>query len=357
MTSLSIWGDTMNQYEATLNVLSEEGVLPTDPKMAISGSALYKKILPRLTELSDGIPVEGTVRQYFSYMTRNQIGSIAKRAGKNGYYARKDQTDENEIEGVDVNQELQDRSSFDFEKPVGRNTQSEEKFRSIFTRLSDMNYAVFSRSIEHTKATKGTKGKNRWKFPDVVTLHWDTTVVDPESNRLYPEVFSVRQASGDHVFVIESTELKVNVSVPSLREYFFQCVSNSKWANRTTLAIACAIDDESVEDEIRRLGMSYGVHVKTYGLTEESFLEIPNADTIIEMDPAEFETLVDDLGIDVKTVSPIVDRASLDWPHIADMRTTHSDFKRILEWISSSIADKRVRSFEIWEQVEVNKSL
>jgi hypothetical protein len=67
-------------------------------------------------------------------------------------------------------------------------------------------------------------------------------------------VASVREILATKLF---SFELKVSIDVSNLREYYFQAVSNSSWANEGYL-VALKIDEEVIE-EIRRLANSFGI--------------------------------------------------------------------------------------------------
>jgi hypothetical protein len=54
-------------------------------------------------------------------------------------------------------------------------------------------------------------------------------------------------------------ELKTELTLTKVRESFFQCVSNSKWAHHAELAIAEPLTDAVLTEELRRLGAAYGV--------------------------------------------------------------------------------------------------
>ena len=56
-----------------------------------------------------------------------------------------------------------------------------------------------------------------------------------------------------------SFELKIQIDYSNLREYYFQAVSNSSWANEGYLVALRYSDEPSLVDEMRRLNNSFGI--------------------------------------------------------------------------------------------------
>ncbi len=56
-----------------------------------------------------------------------------------------------------------------------------------------------------------------------------------------------------------SFEIKIEIDYSNLREYFFQAVSNSSWANEGYLVALRYSDEPSLIDEMRRLNNSFGI--------------------------------------------------------------------------------------------------
>lgn len=316
-------------------VLNE--VLPEDPEQALNGPDLLQLVKPKLDQDVN----DDTVRSYFSYLSGIITSPIAKREGKQGYYKRNHDADQTQEDTTSENEATPPETKT-------RDEQDEEIFRAIYIRLQELNRNSHARLIEHTRGSKTVAGRNRWKFPDVVTLHWDSTVLADDTRNLIQDMIEVRRASGDQIFTLESSELKVSISDSNLREYFFQCVSNSKWANKSTLAIAKPITDEALASEVRRLGSSYGIAVYTYGLSPATLAEIDSANTIMGMSAKDFYEFAESkTTLDVITSGS--SRESIDWPHISDMRLQHNDFVAIFEWIASSLNDYKTRSFADWQ--------
>lgn len=307
-------------------------VLPKSPDEAVKGTELIEKL--RTAGLLETEWTDQSLRSRFSQLAHQENSVIAKRDGQHGYYLRPP---------VDQTQEVRPRQ----EQGGSRNNQREEKFRSIFM-ASVLREGELPVHIEHSAAARQTAGLNLWKFPDVVSLRWDVLGQDDRGRQvLNRAVLDVRKSLGEQPFQISSTELKVSVTSSNLRQLFFQCVSNSKWAHIAQLVIAADIADEAVANELRRLGASYGVSVTTFSLTEEDLDKLPAADKIRSAD--EVEQLLG-RALSIRSIVSAPEKDTLDWEHIKDMQSQHDDFNDIFRWISKSIEDCRPHGYLDWKQ-------
>ena len=111
-------------------------------------------------------------------------------------------------------------------------------------------YEIESMPIEHRNAKKTKRGGDMWLYPDLVGLEdlsreWDDKVID------------CVKIHSDKMSKLWSFELKKAITPSNVREYFFQAVSNSSWANLGYL-VACEIDNESLK-ELRILSNLHGI--------------------------------------------------------------------------------------------------
>ncbi len=58
-----------------------------------------------------------------------------------------------------------------------------------------------------------------------------------------------------------SFEVKISLEFPTLREYFFQAVSNSSWAHEGYLVAVDIDDDPNFRAELTRLSQSFGIGI------------------------------------------------------------------------------------------------
>ncbi len=118
------------------------------------------------------------------------------------------------------------------------------------------NVKVESREFNHVTANKAKKGINRWRFPDIVGIgkpDYDDSILKVASitgQKYFPEIWSF--------------EVKKELAAGNLRNYFFECLSNSGWANRRYVVIAIDLTKRTkIEDEVisefRKLSLRYHV--------------------------------------------------------------------------------------------------
>jgi hypothetical protein len=125
----------------------------------------------------------------------------------------------------------------------------------------------------------------------------------------------LNKALGSPAVKLISFELKRQVNLTTLREYFFQTVSNSSWANESYLVAAEFSDNVDFRNELARLSNSFGIGVIYLDI------EDPNSSEILF--PARF-------------------RENLDWETINKL-TMNSDFKRFLDRIKTDVGSDEVR--------------
>lgn len=310
--------------EKLLDILPS--VLPTDPDEAVNGTDLIQRIESQA--LLEGGYASDTLRNFFTKLSLNPSTNIAKRDQGHGYYLREESSVKEEEKYITPQATHEERKA--------REHQPEEKFRSIYMRYEEIEEANFPVHIDHTRANRSKAGVNKWKFPGVMVPQWE---VDQIESKIDEHILEVKKSIGDPPFIIESTELKVSLSLGSFREYFFQCVSNSKWSNTTSLVIASSVNDELIAEELRRLGASYNVSITSYGMSESCIEDLPPASQISKMSESEFQNIVGEININ--RISPSTKRESIDWNHVSDMRQQSNEFEDIFKWIAKCLLDKK----------------
>ncbi len=321
-------------------------VLSPEPSRAINGTQLLQQLPPELIQEY----AENSFRQHFSEMSKDPLTKIAKVSDGHGYYLR---CSESEIQQAPLPDQSPQGNT---EAPhLGRETQLEEKFRSILIRHAEQVNQDFPVHVEHTRSTRKEAGVNRWKFPDVVLLRWEVGKLKDDGYKLDQHLLAVKSSLGEPPFKLQSAELKVSLNLSSFRESFFQCVSNSKWAHRSILAVAASVEDKTLRDELERLGASYDVTILTYGLNEQILESFPDASDILKMTAADFEQQVTS-SINLTRISTAKERPTLDWEHINDLRSINGDFSDIFEWIARCLVDKKAYTFNDFVQMrEIQK--
>ena len=116
---------------------------------------------------------------------------------------------------------------------------------------NDSNFKCFTKTIMHEKSSRATKGKNKWLHPDMVGVYYP---FDDYSKSVL-ELLKIFESP----YRLFSFEIKISLDFKNLREYYFQAVSNSSWANEGYL-VALEIDEE-IYEELKRLNNSFGIGV------------------------------------------------------------------------------------------------
>ena len=298
----------------------------------MTGTEVFQKIHEKDSTLN-----ENTVRQRLSVLSKEPDSGVAKLDGQNGYYKR-----------IEVNTGNAGAEPGKNERPLGskgRQDQPEEKFRYLiyaWLRVRADEEPIF---IEHTKSKKGKDGLvNKWKFPDLISVRWMLPKrSEPESIAFDWSFQSAMQNLGEAVYSLKSIELKPSVNAANARGYFFQALSNSKWAHEAHLFIAEPLDG-IVADELRRLGASYGLTVSHFGLTGDDIRKLPEA-KMENLD--EFKKIAAE--VEQAVVVQGLRRDALDWEHIYDIAGYLTDFKDAFDYVSHCCSIQKSPSFENWK--------
>ena len=133
-----------------------------------------------------------------------------------------------------------------------------------FVELSP-NFNARVKTIFHESSIKSKKGRDKWLYPDIVGVSFEYESYED----------SVLNFAAKFVKIplkIYSFEMKKYLSIANLREYYFQAVSNSSWANEGYL-VALDIDesDEELMELIGSLNSSFGIGV--LGLDSENLAQ------------------------------------------------------------------------------------
>ena len=127
------------------------------------------------------------------------------------------------------------------------------------------NFNARVKTIFHESSIKSKKGRDKWLYPDIVGVSFEYESYED----------SVLNFAAKFVKIplkIYSFEMKKYLSIANLREYYFQAVSNSSWANEGYL-VALDIDesDEELMELIGSLNSSFGIGV--LGLDSENLAQ------------------------------------------------------------------------------------
>lgn len=162
-------------------------------------------------------------------------------------------------------------------------------------------FDLYCKTIYHENSKKGEKGKDKWNYPDIVGIHFPFKDYKKETLDL---LINLNKQSCK----IYSFELKRSISWADIKEYYFQAVSNSSWANEGYLVVFEEIESD-IFSELIRLNSSFGIGViqleidsssKVILPSRQRNLDIQTLDMLIEKN-TNFKEFIDEVNKDIKT--------------------------------------------------------
>ncbi len=179
----------------------------------------------------------------------------------------------------------------------------------------------YTKTINHSLSSKKEFGE--WVHPDMVGCHF--AMEDWKK-----EVYDFSGALGVRAIDLFSFEIKRELNFGNLRESFFQCVSNSSWANNSYLVAAEVSENEDFFDELSRLSTSFGI-----GIIELNIEDPHSSDIII---PEKYKK-----NLDFEAINKLA---------------MNNDFKEFIETVKIDITSKKIhkKEYDIVEDIENLKS-
>jgi hypothetical protein len=313
-------------------------LLPSNPAESIKGTELI-----RLARLQlNGAYSDASLRYHFSIMSCDPASPIAKVEKGQGYYRRTAP-----VPALTGAQELLalshgrlDEFGADHEA-VDLALERLRKFRAVVMRYYDVNGRfpfIFRQAF-----TQGSPLGNLWKFPELVLVDWETDEGPDGELTLDPAMLSLKQRMGLPPFRLHAARLRIQPSLDSFREDFFQALSASIWAQGGELIYAAPVVDEALADGLRRLHEAFGVGVISFGLTPQALDDLPRPANILNAHPKETEALMERL--DIHRIAAPRTRQHIDWQALDGLRRESPEIDQLIHWLSSCINRGRAEAY------------
>lgn len=230
---------------------------------------------------------------------KTKIKQISKRPAKFGL-----KEFEYHLENYENEIEIKDNSKY-----------TERDLHTLLTKFvySNQHFRCYTKTIRHEKSKKKNTGVNKWLHPDIVGVHFPYKEYSKETINLINSL-------NESTYKLYSFEMKKTLNFENLREYYFQAVSNSSWANEGYLVTLNIDESDEFMDEIRRLNNAFGI-----GVIKLNSINIAESEIIL---PARINEL-------------------LDWDTINRLVEDNIDFKEFTETISdTSKTDKISKEYD-----------
>ena len=135
---------------------------------------------------------------------------------------------------------------------------------------SDLHFKCYTKTIRQ-QAICGGKSKstnaNMWVYSDLIGVYLPFDDFDEVS-------LKALQNLNETPYKIFSFEMKVKIDFSNFKEYYFQAVSNSSWANEGYLVCSELLDDPDLLDELRILNAAHGIGLIVLNLDNPTQSEI-----------------------------------------------------------------------------------
>lgn len=193
----------------------------------------------------------------------------------------------------------------------------EKDLHKILTYYGYYHLHCYTKTINHSLS--GKKEFGEWVHPDMVGCHF--AMEDWKK-----EVYDFSGALGVRAIDLFSFEIKRELNFSNLRESFFQCVSNSSWANEAYLVAARISKNEDFTEELGRLSTSFGIGVI------ELNIEDPHSSEILI--PAKYKK-----NLDFEAINKLA---------------MNSDFREFIETVKIDITSKKIhkKEYDLVENIE-----
>jgi hypothetical protein len=315
-------------------------LLPGNPVDSIKGTELIR--LMRLQLI--GNYSDASLRYHFSIMSCDPASPIAKVEKGQGYYRRSAPLPalSGAQELLALTQGRLDDLNFADPDMVDETMLRIRKFRAVVTRYFEIN-GRFPFAFRQAFA-KESPMSNLWKYPELVLVDWETGGSPDEEMSLDETMLSFKQRLGIAPFRLHAARLRIQPSLQTYREDFFQTLAVSMWSQGGELIYAAPIEDEALADGLRKLGTIFGVGVTTFGLTAEVLEELPRPANILNAHPRETEAIMSKLEF-TRIVAPR-SRPHLDWAALTSMRNESEEAEKLVRWLTRCIDERRAEGYK-----------
>ena len=171
----------------------------------------------------------------------------------------------------------------------------------------------------------------------------DGTLLQAHELSLDETMLSFKQRMGIAPFRLHAARLRIQPSLHTYREDFYQTLAVSMWAQGGELIYASPIEDEALADGLRRLSAAFGVGVTSFGLTADALDELPRPANILNAHPRETEAIM--AKLEINRIAAAKSRAQLDWNELSSLRNESEEAEKLVRWLTRCIDERKAEGY------------
>lgn len=210
---------------------------------------------------------------------------------------------ENEIIGKETEIELKRQEKYIAELNDDENKKSyqEKDLHPLLVKFlaDDGQFGLYCKTINANTTPSKKGGLNEWIHPDIIGVHFPFSDYESGAFKLLSHINRLN-------YKICSFEIKKFINLANLKEYYFQAVSNSSWANKGYLVAYVVEFDDEAYDEAERLNESFGIGVielkseKVLFEARERELDIRTLNMLCQKN-TDFRKFIENVSEDIET--------------------------------------------------------
>lgn len=173
--------------------------------------------------------------------------------------------------------------------------------------MRDPRFKCYTKTIRQETSKKNEKNSDKWSHPDVVGIYFPF-------NNYAQETIKLIETLRDSLYKVYSFEMKWELDLTNLREYYFQAVSNSSWAHEGYIVAAKISDKPEFKEDLSRLVNAFGIGVirlnvnkidqseVLYPAKTKEHLDWTTVDRLVKLiENKDFKRFVADINADAQT--------------------------------------------------------
>lgn len=124
----------------------------------------------------------------------------------------------------------------------------------------DQHFTCYTKTITAQGAKQSKDESKEWNYPDMVGVSYPFGKLREKYGlQMHEKSMELAEILGTSSIMLFSFELKQDIDKSSLKQKYFQAVSNSSWANEGYLVAAEYKQLDKLINEMRRLASAFGI--------------------------------------------------------------------------------------------------